>query len=80
MRTLRVIVGFEFFESTDYAFEGSSDVGEIGDTTTDDEDFALRVRCTMCDQIDWVFIFSIKLHRKLASNKWSWRTRTSGLQ
>ena len=41
-----------FLERTDDALEGSSDVGEVGDTTTNDEDLAIRVRSTTGDEVD----------------------------
>lgn len=40
------------FESLDDTLEGSSNVGEVGNTTTDDEDLALRVRSTSSDQVN----------------------------
>jgi hypothetical protein len=43
---------FELLESLDDSLEGRSHVGEIGDTTTDDEDFAFRVRRATGNKID----------------------------
>lgn len=42
----------ELLESTDNALEGSSDIGEVSNTTTDDQDLALGVRCAAGDKID----------------------------
>jgi hypothetical protein len=40
-------------EGTDDTLEGSSDVGEVGNTTTDDEDLALGTRGSTSDEIDY---------------------------
>jgi len=42
----------EVFEGTNNSLEGGSDVGEIGNTSTDNEDLALGVGCTAGDEID----------------------------
>jgi hypothetical protein len=42
----------EFFEGTYDALEGGSDVGEVGNTSTDDEDLALGVGGTASNEID----------------------------
>ena len=39
-------------EGTNDTLESGSDVGEVGDTTTNDEDFALWVRLAASDQVD----------------------------
>jgi hypothetical protein len=39
-------------ECTDDALEGSGDVGEVGDTTNDDEDLAIGVRSATGDEVD----------------------------
>jgi hypothetical protein len=44
--------GLVLLESADDALESCSDVGEVGDTTADDQDLALRVRFSTSDQID----------------------------
>ena len=41
-----------FVERTDDALEGSSNVGEVGDTTTNDEDLAVGVRSTTGDEVN----------------------------
>lgn len=40
-------------ESTNDALEGSSDVGEVGDTTTDDEDLAVGARGATGNEVDY---------------------------
>lgn len=40
------------FQSANDALECRSDIGEVGDTTTDDENLALRTRGTTGDQVD----------------------------
>lgn len=42
------------FKSTNDALESRGDVGKVGDTTTDDKDFALRVRNAPGHEIDYV--------------------------
>lgn len=40
------------FQCTDDAFEGGGNIGEVGDTTTDDEDLAIGVRLAARDEIN----------------------------
>ena len=42
----------ELLESADNPFEGNSDIGKIGNTTTDDEELSLRVRRAKDDKVD----------------------------
>ncbi len=35
---------FVFLKGTDDTLEGSSNIGEVGDTTSDDKDFSFRIR------------------------------------
>jgi hypothetical protein len=42
----------ELLEGPDDSLEGGSDIGEIGNTTSDNEDLSLRVRSTTGDQIN----------------------------
>jgi len=42
----------EFLESADDSLEGRSNVGKVGDTSTDDEDLAFRVRRATGDKVD----------------------------
>jgi hypothetical protein len=42
----------ELLESANDSLKGRSDVGEVGDTTTDDEDFAFGVGCATGDKVD----------------------------
>ena len=44
--------GLVLLQRTDDTLEGGSDVREVGDTTADDEDLALRMRCSAGDKID----------------------------
>jgi hypothetical protein len=39
-------------EGTDHTLEGSGDVGEVGDTTTNDEDLAIGARSATGDEVD----------------------------
>ena len=45
----------ELLEGTDDALEGGSDVGKVGNTTTNDEDFALGVGSSASDEVDCVY-------------------------
>ena len=45
-------LSFEVLERTDDAFEGGGDVGEIGDTASDNEDLSLGIGLASGDQID----------------------------
>jgi hypothetical protein len=45
---------FEFFQGADDALESSSDISEVGGTTTDDEYFAVRVRRATSDKINCI--------------------------
>lgn len=47
-------LALEFLEGTNDALEGGSDVGEVGNTSTNDEDLALGVGCTAGDEVDCV--------------------------
>jgi hypothetical protein len=42
-----------FFESMDDTLEGSSNVGEVGNTTTDNEDLAIRARSSTGEKINF---------------------------
>ena len=42
-----------FFEGADNTLERGGDVCEIGNTTADDEDFAVRAGSTAGDKVDW---------------------------
>lgn len=44
----------EFLEGTDDTLESSSDVGEVSNTSTNDEEFALGVGSASSDQVDWL--------------------------
>jgi hypothetical protein len=43
----------ELLEGLDDTLESSSDVGEVGDTSSDDEDLALGVDVSSGDERDW---------------------------
>lgn len=43
---------FELLKGADDALEGGSNVGEVGDTSSNDEDLALGVRCTTGNEIN----------------------------
>lgn len=43
----------ELLEGANDTLEGGSDVGKVGNTTTNDEDLALGVRGAAGDEIDW---------------------------
>lgn len=43
----------EFLEGSDDSLEGGSDIGEVGDTSTDDEEFSLRVRSSSSHEVDY---------------------------
>ena len=45
-------LALELLESADNPFEGSGNVGKIGDTTTDDEDLSLGVRRATGDKVN----------------------------
>ena len=44
--------GLVLLESTDDALESRCDVGEVGDTTADDQNLAIRVRLATSDQVN----------------------------
>jgi hypothetical protein len=44
--------GLVLLESADDALESRCDVGEVGDTTADDQDLAIRVRFATSDQVN----------------------------
>jgi len=45
----------QLFEGTDGALEGGSDIGKVGNTTTNDEDLALGVVSSARDEVDCVY-------------------------
>jgi hypothetical protein len=45
-------LGFVGCECADDSFEGCSYIGEVGDTTTDDEDLAIRTGRWAREQVD----------------------------
>lgn len=73
----------ELLEGSDDTLEGSGDVGEVGDTTTDEEDLALGVRSTAGHEVDYggeegELEYGGGIERRQRTYGWSWRTRTSG--
>jgi hypothetical protein len=42
----------ELFQGTNDTLEGSSDIGEVGDATADDEDLAVRVWGAAGDEVN----------------------------
>jgi hypothetical protein len=49
---MRDQLDLELLESADDSLESRGNVGEIGDTTTDDENLAFRVRRATGDKVD----------------------------
>jgi hypothetical protein len=45
----------ELLEGTDNALEGGSDIGKVGNTTTNDEDLSLGVGSSASDEVDCVY-------------------------
>ncbi len=52
------------FKSADDALESGGDVCEVGDTATNDENLALRVRGATGHQIDWKNVRNLLFFRE----------------
>lgn len=68
-----------FLERSDDSLEGRSDVGEVGNSSTDDEDLSFFVGRSTSHQIDCATTLISVNHgiMRKGTYEWSWRTRTS---